>query len=85
MRSGRLRLANAPLALDLHYLLSVYSGGDLHAEILLGYAMQLLHEMPVLTRDAIRTALNPSPGVGTSAAAGACARSSIRAWKTRSS
>jgi hypothetical protein len=64
--SGRLRLANAPLALDLHYLLSVYSGGELHAEILLGYAMQLLHEMPVLTRDAIRTALNPSPDVGTS-------------------
>lgn len=63
--SGRLRLANAPLALDLHYLLSVYSAGDLHAEILLGYAMQLLHEMPVLTRDAIRTALNPSPDVGT--------------------
>ena len=62
--TGRLRLANAPLALDLHYLLSVYSGGDLHAEILLGYAMQLLHEMPVLTRDAIRTALNPSPDVG---------------------
>ena len=63
--SGRLRLANAPLALDLHYLLSVYSGGDLHAEILLGYAMQLLHEVPVLTREAIRTALNPSPDVGT--------------------
>lgn len=63
--SGRLRLTNAPLALDLHYLLSVYSGGDLHAEILLGYAMQLLHEMPVLTREAIRTALNPSPDVGT--------------------
>ena len=63
--SGRLRLSNPPLALDLHYLLSVYSGGDLHAEILLGYAMQLLHEMPVLTRDAIRTALSPSPGVGT--------------------
>lgn len=63
--TGRLRLANAPLALDLHYLLSVYSNGDLHAEILLGYAMQLLHEMPVLTRDAIRTSLNPSPSVGT--------------------
>jgi hypothetical protein len=63
--SGRLRLGNAPLALDLHYLLSVYSGGDLHSEILLGYAMQLLHEMPVLTRDLIRTALNPSPDVGT--------------------
>ena len=63
--TGRLRLSNPPLALDLHYLLSVYSGGDLHAEILLGYAMQLLHEMPVLTRDMIRTALSPSPDVGT--------------------
>ena len=62
--SGRLRLSNPPLALDLHYLVSVYSGGDLHAEILLGYAMQLLHEMPVLTRDAIRTALSPSPDTG---------------------
>lgn len=62
--SGRQRLMNPPLALDLHYLLSVYSGGDLHAEILLGYAMQLLHEMPVLTRAAIRRALNPSPDVG---------------------
>lgn len=63
--AGRNRLSNPPLALDLHYLLSVYSGGDLHAEILLGYAMQLLHEMPVLPREAIRTALNPSPDVGT--------------------
>jgi hypothetical protein len=62
--AGRVRLTNPPLALDLHYLLSVYSGGDLHAEILLGYAMQLLHEMPVLTREAIRTALIPSPDVG---------------------
>lgn len=62
--TGRLRLSNPPLALDLHYLVSVYSGGDLHGEILLGYAMQLLHEVPVLTREAIRTALNPSPAVG---------------------
>lgn len=58
---GLTRLTNPPLALDLHYLLSAYSGGDLHAEILLGYAMQLLHETPVLSRAAIRTALNPSP------------------------
>ena len=60
---GRARLSNPPLALDLHYLLSAYSGGDLHAEILLGYAMQLLHETPGLSREAIRTALNPSPVV----------------------
>lgn len=62
--SGRNRLTNPPLALDLHYLVSAYSGGDLHAEILLGYAMQLMHEFPVLTREMIRTALNPSPDVG---------------------
>jgi hypothetical protein len=60
--SGRQRLTNPPLALDLHYLLSAYSGGDLHAEILLGYAMQWLHETPVLTRTAIQTALNPAIG-----------------------
>ncbi len=53
------RLANPPLALDLHYLVTAYGAGDLQAELLLGYAMQLLHETPVLSRDAIRTALNP--------------------------
>ena len=61
---GRHRTGNPPLALDLHYLLSAYSGGDLHAEILLGYAMQLMHEFPVITREMIRTALTPSPDVG---------------------
>ncbi|MDN0075095.1 DUF4255 domain-containing protein [Crenobacter sp. SG2303] len=62
--SGAQRLSNPPLALDLHYLISAYGAEDLHAEILLGYAMQLLHETPVLARDAIRTALSPSPAVG---------------------
>jgi hypothetical protein len=62
--TGHARLSNPPLALNLLYLLSAYSAGDLHAEILLGYAMQLLHEAPVLTREAIRTALNPSPSTG---------------------
>jgi hypothetical protein len=62
--SGRTRLTNAPLAIDLHYLISAYGAAELHAEILLGYAMQLLHENPVITRDAIRKALQPSPDVG---------------------
>lgn len=62
--SGR-RVAGPPLAIDLHYLLSAYAGDDLHAEILLGHAMQWLHESPVLTRDAIRAALTPSPPPGT--------------------
>jgi hypothetical protein len=55
------RVAFPPLALDLHYLLTAYGTADLQAEVLLGYAMQLLHETPVLTRAALRTALDPSP------------------------
>ena len=55
------RLTNAPLALDLHYLLTAYGRADFQAEILLGYGMHLLHERPVLDRAAIRRALNPSP------------------------
>lgn len=62
--SGSQRLSNAPLAINLHYLLSAHGSEDLHGEILLGYAMQLLHEMPVLNRKAIQKALNPSPSVG---------------------
>jgi hypothetical protein len=50
---------NPPLAVDLHYLLTAYGLTDLQAEILLGYGMQLLHENPVLTREAIRRALAP--------------------------
>jgi hypothetical protein len=62
--SGTQRLSNPPLALNLHYLLSAYCATELHAEIVLGYAMQLLHDTPVLDRKAIATALNPSPDVG---------------------
>lgn len=62
--NGGSRVTNAPLALDLHYLLSAYGAKDLHAEILLGYAMQLFHETPVLPRAAIRVALSPTPVTG---------------------
>jgi Pvc16 N-terminal domain len=55
--AGRSRLSNPPLALDLHYLISAYGAEPLHAEILLGYAMQLLHENPAIPRDAVRNAL----------------------------
>ena len=54
------RTSNPPLALDLHYLLTAYGNEDLQAEVLLGYAMQLLHETPVLARESIRKTLNPS-------------------------
>lgn len=50
-------LAQTPLALDLHYLLTAYGAKDFQAELLLGYAMQLLHDIPVLTRDRVYAAL----------------------------
>jgi len=57
------RISSQPLALDLHYLLTAHSPEELHTEILLGYGMQLLHEMPVLTRRGIRTTLGTAlPG-----------------------
>ncbi|MEV6693816.1 DUF4255 domain-containing protein [Micromonospora sp. NPDC051196] len=59
--SGGRRLTNPPLAVDLHYLLTAYAREDLHAEILLGYGMHLLHERPFLDRAAIRKALELSP------------------------
>jgi Pvc16 N-terminal domain len=47
-----------PLALDLHYLLTAYSKQSFHSEVLLGFAMQLFHENPILPRDKIRSVLN---------------------------
>jgi hypothetical protein len=55
------RTSNPPLSLNLHLLLTAYGKGDFQAEILLGYAMSLLHEHPVLDRASIRRALDPSP------------------------
>jgi hypothetical protein len=54
---GATPLTNPPLALDLHYLLTVYAGEDTEAEALLGYAILLLHLNPVLTRGQIRSVL----------------------------
>ena len=62
--NGGTRVTNPPLALDLHYLITAYGSADMHAEILLGYAMQLLHEFPGFSRQQLRTALgNPAPPV----------------------
>jgi hypothetical protein len=52
------RIDNPPLALDLHYLLTAYGTEQYHAEILLGYGMQLFHETPVLPRAAILKSLS---------------------------
>jgi len=58
-RNGRGEIVNnPPLALNLHYLLTAFGEQELHAEILLGYGMQILHENPVLLRSKIRASLN---------------------------
>jgi len=54
---GGKRLQNRPLALDLHYLLTAYGSNDWQAEALLGYALMMLHEAPVLTREDVLSAL----------------------------
>ena len=55
-QQGR-RTTDPPLALDLHYLLTAYGPEELQAEVLLGFGMQLLHEMPVLERQTIEDRL----------------------------
>lgn len=59
---GATRLTNPPLALDLHYLLTAYGGADTEAEALLGYAILMLHENPVLPRALITSILGTLPG-----------------------
>jgi Pvc16 N-terminal domain len=66
---GKTRLTSPPLALDLHYLLTVYATDYWQAEALLGYALMMLHENPVLARSdignalrALSTAPEPYPG-----------------------
>lgn len=58
---GATLLQSAPLALDLHYLLTVYGAEDTQAEALLGLAVLMLHENPVLPRSQIRDALANLP------------------------
>jgi len=55
---GSTRLKNPPLALNLHYLLTAYASKDTQAEALLGFAVLMLHENPVLPRSQISAALN---------------------------
>ncbi len=60
------RLTNPKLALDLHYLVTAYGSAEFRAEVLLGHAMFVLHETPVVTRQAIRAALAALPASGLS-------------------
>lgn len=52
------QVGSPPLALDLHYLLTAFGAGELDAEVLLGYGMQILHETPVLDRTLIQDSLS---------------------------
>jgi hypothetical protein len=62
--TGSARLTDPPLGLDLHYLLTAYGSADFEAEILLGYGMQVMHQNPVLDRQAIRDSFTLEPVTG---------------------
>lgn len=74
-------LSNPPLPLDLHFLLSAYGKGEFDSEILLGWAMQVLHETPILTRATIEAALL---AMTAPAAGGAPVTSEVKAIATTS-
>jgi hypothetical protein len=56
--AGNTATGNPPLALDLHYLLTVYGSEPWQAEALLGFALMMLHVSPVLTRADVTAALH---------------------------
>lgn len=53
------------LALDLHYLITAYGAKDFQAELLLGYAMQVLHDIPLITQEMVCTALKHAAAMTT--------------------
>ncbi len=58
-RDSRGTLVDNPvLGLDLYYLITAYGQKDFDAEVLLGGALQVLHDTPGLDRDEIRSALS---------------------------
>ncbi|MEA5606192.1 DUF4255 domain-containing protein [Nostoc sp. UHCC 0252] len=66
--NGNMPSQSPPLALDLHYLLTAYGAKDFQAELLLGYAMHLLHKTSVITSDIIENALRNASTTNTSSA-----------------
>ncbi|MEH2241075.1 DUF4255 domain-containing protein [Nostoc sp.] len=66
--NGNPRSQSLPLALDLHYLLTAYGAKDFQAELLLGYAMHLLHKTPAITSDIIENTLRNASTTNTSSA-----------------
>ena len=49
---------DAPLAIEMHYLVSAYGQQDLQAEVLLGHAMQLLQSHRTIGRDRVSAVLS---------------------------
>ncbi len=66
--NGNPRSLTPPLALDLHYLLTAYGAKDFQSELLLGYAMHLLHKTPAITSDIIENTLRNASTTNTSSA-----------------
>lgn len=60
--NGQTQTGNPPLALDLHYLLTVYGSEPWQSEALLGYALMMFHQSPVLTRNDVQAALTARSG-----------------------
>jgi hypothetical protein len=58
------RISNPPLALDLHYMLTAVGAKDFHCDILLGHAMQVMHDYPVLARSLIDEKLRNAGSTG---------------------
>src|SRR5277367_979853 len=52
------RIANPPLALDLHYLVTAYGSTQFDPEILLAWAMTVFHDTPVVPPQTIQAALD---------------------------
>jgi hypothetical protein len=77
--AGGVLLSNPTLPLDLHFLLSAYGKSEFDGEILLGWAMQVLHETPVLTRATIQSTLR---AMAAPAAGGAPVASELQAIAT---
>lgn len=55
--AGGNRVANPPLAINLHYLVTTYGAAQYDPEILLAWAMQVFHNTPVVPRAVIEQAL----------------------------
>jgi hypothetical protein len=72
------RSVNPPLALNLHYLLTVYGAKDFQAELLLGYAMQLLHKTSVISSELIENALKNTTSLLSQALAGVSVSELVR-------